>query len=254
MKARWCDARREASRLGTFQLHLQVWGAPGTVDVPACLTHHTHFVSEQDFRELWPKLRLTHRDAAFTFTSLAELTFAKLHPELSAHNLYVLEQDVAWTGSLVQIVEHLERELPEADFLCTHPVMVHDGHWGTEHQSSEPRWWLVEQDQWGAKGKHSGWASDMQLRHRCWVFFARYSAPLILQLTDMVSRGEFAHVEWFASTVCTVVMRHCVVEDVVASDAIGTGWGISGLHVTRDPGAWAALPASKNQLWHPVKV
>lgn len=259
MLARLCSlgaARSNSSSASSHTYHVAFLASGGDVTVCSALFPvHASVINQAEALETaWGAA--TARAVGpqvLALGSLAELTwFQHVRNRTGFHfdYLWALEQDVAWTGNVFDALAELSGRGTE-DLLCRE--VVH-GWVGRRH------WYSLHNDNWMWSNLHSGWADDSPgaPRVHCGVFAVRYSRRLLELLADeFLSRGRWAHSEWFAPSVCEWHLPGCALGDLLGRRGIGKPFGCCDPPIT-DAAGWDAVQREAGpdppRLFHRVKV
>jgi len=215
MLARWCALAAIAEATGeSVPIGLRVHPGPSHLrysfaDRPVadwCPQHASRLtlypVTEADVvgvmgeaagREVWSHRQESWMVAGYGLfhTSLVFVFHSLHHAALRYDQLWVFEDDVAWTGNLFDYMR-LFAERPE-DLLA-----------GELMRNTVGDYW-----HWSRMQSADGWAGgDGAAIARTMMFAQRLSAPLLDLLVDHCRRGHWAHDEWFAATVCVRPEHH----------------------------------------------
>jgi len=245
MKARFCRLPADLARSVAFagaRFHIQLYVADER-RIPAnplgcapLVNASSSVLTKSDLKRLWPAADVVAIHARRKHLSgVAEVAFFAKHRPPGVDFLWVLEQDVSWTGNLFDALATFSDW--GADLLCQRPHIVRvkrPGGWTHQYQ-------------------HSSWLSNTlgSPRHICGMFVARYSSNLLRTLSDeYLAKGRWAHVEMFAPAACALEPT-CKVEDyhVAATEGLFGQPFTCCLEEQGPPGK----RASTNQLFHPAK-
>lgn len=182
---------------------------------------------------------------------MLELAFFDLHRDRYVFDhLWVIEQDVAWSGSLLSIMRRMEGA--EEDMLCTNV-----GRFDAAEGQSNGWWW---------PSAHSGWAqtaagTPAHPYVRCFKPVQRLSHRLLSALIDRyILVGAWAHDEWFAATVCELQIGlawtpPCLVGDMLPTGCIGSAFTCCNPLVNESQWAqYLANAGPRSLLFHRIKL
>ena len=218
MLARWCHHLSNSDKATSFGFKVAVLfmcKVPGTecppVPSPWCMPY------ERGHRPTAVALR--GEEAAkridanpWMWSSAPELAFVDLHRgDYVFDMVWVLHQDVAWTGNVFELLNTLGRGRSE-DVLC-HELM--HGHEGTKHG-----WWYTHSTSLrSGRRNSSAWDDSAGARRiRCNDMVVRYSAPFLQHLLDgYLADRRAADGEFFAFTVCGLHLENCTLGDFASS-------------------------------------
>jgi len=261
MLARWCThfARPEEAAREGFTVVIMFYSSggdrglgDGVVTIPSDWCLPFEVVRKQNLTGLWGEeqaLALTSQP--WVWCSAPDLTYFALHQASFAYDaMWVFDQDVAWTGNVFRLLNRLGSGREE-DLLCSG---VDHGRVGKKH------WWNLHNDKWMWHKTHTNWAgwddSPGAPRIRCYIMVVRYSARLLHRLVDdYLNKGIYAHGEFFASTVCGLIMDDCTVGDYASPLApLGEPFDCCKNSINTAAEWLSARALYPDALMHPIKV
>jgi hypothetical protein len=261
MLARWCrhfSQPEEAWRHG-FTVAVMFYSSggdtglgDGVVTIPSDWCMPFEVVRKHNLTALWGEeqaLALTSQP--WVWSSTPDLSYFALHRAAFPYDsMWVLEQDVAWSGNIFKLLGQLGSGREE-DLLCAD---VNYGRVGKKH------WWQLHNDKWMWYKTHTHWSgwddSPGAPRIRCSIMAVRYSTRLLRRLVDdYLNKAIYAHGEFFASTVCGLMLDNCTVGDYVADGApLGRPFSCCFDTITGSKEWIQARARFPGTLMHPVKV
>lgn len=182
-----------------------------------------------------------HHKRRTDLSSSAEVAFHSLYtlshdtPPYTA--LWVLEPDVAWTGSLLSTLACADAAARRSG--------AHTGDAGLIC------WRLIEVGEpWVHYKLHSrDWLNEGAPSPACQMFLARYGASLLEEMGRRITRGEYAHVEVFARAVCDGVAgcNTTHLGNVMPPQAVGDPFRCCGKGILNES-AWSSVVAAGSTL------
>ncbi len=196
------------------------------------------FRSKRFLNETYPTAYEHLLKKEYSLSHYEETLFHAHNFQLSYDYLWVLEEDIAWQGKLLDALDVFAswRE----DFLCSTRTVkrVGDG-WG--------RNW----DQIPELGAfHSGWHTNASFVH-CYVFMVRYSRSLLDSVHAHLLNGSWAYVEWHVPTLCESHIPGCAVREYGQQAVFGTPFKHFGSISQQDFGQYNV--SAPSMLYHKAK-
>lgn len=198
MRRRFCALAAEAAAdvKGSVSVLLLALSDPAWHSLVACGSAAVVSSLSPQYTSLFPAVNLSapasrvpgDKAAAFPvreyLLELAELFWFAQHRDTPFDYLWVVEQDVAWRGSLVELVASFATS--QHDLLCHLPTRI-----------------VPRTGRWVWDSAHTGWANHSGSILRCYRHAFRVSRRLAaLLIDDYLAQGHWAQDEWFAPTVC----------------------------------------------------
>ena len=261
MLARWCShfSRPEDAAKHGFTVAIMFYSSSGdrglgdgVVSIPSDWCMSFEVVRKQNLTALWGEeqaLALTSQP--WVWCSAPDLSYFALHQASFPYDhMWVFDQDVAWSGNVFDLLGQLGDGRDE-DLLCSD--MDH-GRVGKKH------WWQLHNDNWMWYKTHTNWSgwddSPGAPRVRCYIMVVRYSRRLLHSLVDdYLNNAIYAHGEFFAATVCGLMMENCTVGDFVSETApLGEPFNCCNNPINTAAEWLTARAAYPATLMHPVKI
>jgi hypothetical protein len=226
MLTRWCQhlSNSELAASYNFSVAIMFYSSmgdrglgDGVISMPSPWCMPYTIVRKQNITEMWGEAQADEFISnSWVWCSAPDLTYFALHStDFPYDSMWVFDQDVAWTGNVFELLTNLGRDRSE-DLLC---FDVNYGRVGKKY------WWQLHNDKWMWHKTHSNWSgwddSPGAPRIRCYIMVVRYSASLLHRLVDdYLSKGRYAHGEFFASTACGLQMEGCTVGDFASQTSL----------------------------------
>ena len=261
MLARWCQhlSNAEVAASYNFSAAIMFYSSTGNrglgdgvvpIPSPWCMPYTV--VRKENITALWGEQQAEEFISnSWVWGSAPDLTYFALRRASFPYDaMWVFDQDVAWTGNVFELLTNLGGGQSE-DLLCfdvQHRLV------GKEH------WWQLHTDKWMWHKTHSNWAgwddSPGAPRISCDIMVVRYSSSLLHRLVDdYLSKGRYAHGEFFASTACGLQMEDCTVGTFATDTSLlGKPFSCCGPPV-ESVADWLLLRALyPSALFHRVKI